>query len=291
MKAHPIISSILIILLIVAVMSAAIVGAVYFSNKRISPVQFGDRIALIDVKGTLTDGGAITSQLRSYANQKSIKAIIIRIDSPGGGVAAAQEVYREIGRTRASKPVIAYMADVAASGGYYIACAANKIVANPGTLTGSIGVIMQFANLEELMNKIGISSTIVKAGRFKDIGSPSKELTPDERTLLQSLVDEVHSQFIKDVAKGRNMEEEKVREIADGRIMTGQQAQVLGLVDTLGNLHDAIDVAKELANIKGEARLVNPEEKKLPGYLDFLLEGVVKSVLKEMQAQKVHMSF
>ena len=291
MKTHPILFSILIILLIVVVMSGAIVGGVYFSNKSISPVQFGDRIALIDIKGALTDGGAIASQLRSFAEQKNIKAIIIRIDSPGGGVAAAQEVYREIGRTRESKPVIAYMSDVAASGGYYVAAAANRIVANPGTLTGSIGVIMHFANLEDLMKKIGVASTIVKAGKFKDIGSPSRELTPEEEALLQGLVDEVHNQFIRDVAKGRNMDEGKVREIADGRIMTGEQAQTLGLVDSLGNLYDAIDVAKQLANIKGEPKLVNPEEKKLPGLLDFLLQGAVQSFLRQLRTQTVSMSF
>lgn len=288
MKDHPILFSFVIIIVIVVGMSGALLAFLYLSTDRMSPLQFGDHIALIDIRGVLTDGAPITTLLGEYSKQKNIKAIILYIDSPGGGVAPAQEIYREIERLRRQKPIVAYMSNVAASGGYYVASAASKVVANPGTLTGSIGVIMQFANWEDLLKKIGISGVVIKAGRYKDIGSPTRKMTEEEQQLLENLVKDVHNQFIRDVAKGRNMDEQKVRDIADGRILTGEQAKALGLVDELGNFHDAVQCAKKLANIKGEPKLVRPREQ-IPSLWEYILRGSIRSLLEELSARTVTM--
>ena len=281
MKKHPILFSILIIVLIVAVMSGAVLTLVYFTGGRTGTIQFGEHIALIEIQGTLKDGDYVTNLLHRYARQTNVKAIIISINSPGGGVAPSQEIYREIKRVREKKPVVAFMGSVAASGGYYVASAASKIMASPGTLTGSIGVIMEFANLEELMKKIGVGATVIKSGAFKDIGSPTRPMTDEERKFLKALVDDVNNQFINDVAKGRNLDVEKVRAIADGRIFTGKQAKELGLIDDLGNFRDAVDLTKKLANIKGEVKLLKPAET-LPSIWEYIVRGATHAVLDEL---------
>jgi protease-4 len=286
MKRHPLLFSLLVILIIVVCMSAAIVGLVYLASDREGGFGFGDRIALIDLRGVLADGERLTSLLDVYSKQGNIKAVIIRIDSPGGGVAPAQEIYREIQRIRKQKPVVAYMGNVAASGGYYVACAAEKIVASPGTLTGSIGVIMRFSNWEELLKKLGVDMVVIKSGQFKDIGSPNRKMTREEQDLLDQVVRDVHDQFIRDVAAARKLPMDRVRAIADGRIMTGRQAKELGLVDELGNFKDAVEIAKKLANIKGEVNLTKARDKK-PSLWDFLLEDLVRSLINEVEARRV----
>jgi protease-4 len=220
-----------------------------------------DRIGIVEIKGSISDVQDTLKALKEFREDSRIKAILVRIDSPGGGVGPSQEVYQEIRRTVKSKPVIASLGSVAASGGYYIASAASHIVANPGTVTGSIGVILSFQNLQGLFEKIGYLTVTIKSGLFKDVGNPSREMTPEEKQLLQGAVDDIHGQFVRDVAKGRNLPEEKVQAIADGRILTGESAHKLGLVDELGNFENGIDAAIKLGNIEEEPKLVYAKKK------------------------------
>jgi protease-4 len=212
----------------------------------------GDGVGVLQIDGAIDDSRSVIAELRRFREMPWVKAIVVRVDSPGGAVAPTQEIFEEIQRLKKRKPVIASMGSVAASGGYYIASACDKIIANPGTLTGSIGVIMQLTNVEELMKKIGVKGYNVKSGANKDIGSPFQPLSPEGREILQSVIDNVHSQFIAAVAKGRGLDEARVRKLADGRIYSGAQAKDLGLVDQFGTLEDAIEVAAKRANLSGE---------------------------------------
>ncbi len=216
------------------------------------------RVALVRIEGVILDSKDIVEELQRYGDSDGVGAIVLRIDSPGGGVAASQEIYEEVGRLRTEdkKTVVTSMGAVAASGGYYIAVATDKIVANPGTLTGSIGVIMELTNIEGLFKKIGLQSVVIKSGTLKDIGSPFRSMTEEERQVLQKVMDDVHGQFIEAVAKGRNMKGEQVVPYADGRIFTGREAKALGFVDELGDLHDAIHLAGKLIGLKGEPKVV-----------------------------------
>ncbi len=216
----------------------------------------GDAVGVVRVEGTIDDSRETIQGLKQFGEAKGIKAVVLRIDSPGGAVAPTQEIYEEIEKLRKKKPVIASLGGVAASGGYYIASACDQVVSNPGTLTGSIGVIMELGNVEELMKKLGVQGYSITSGPNKDIGSPLRPLTPQGKAILQSLVDNVHGQFVSAVAKGRRMPEGKVRELADGRVYSGEQAKGLGLVDLLGNMEDAVDLAAKRVGIKGEPQLV-----------------------------------
>ena len=230
------------------------------------------RVGVIEIRGTIENAQETLKAIKEYRKDSKIKAILLRIDSPGGGIGPSQELYREVKRTTETKPVVASLGGIAASGGYYIASAATKIVANPGTITGSIGVIIFFPNFKELLEKIGIRSNIIKSGRYKDVGNPSREMTLEERELMQGTIDEAHRQFIRDVASGRNLAEEKVREFADGRIIMGQTAFNLGLVDELGNFEDAVSRAGLEGKIEGEPDLVFAKKKKF-SMLDLFLGG------------------
>ena len=225
-------------------------------------VQFGDKVAVVEVEGIITDPTSVNDELRYYGERADVKAVIIRINSPGGGVGPSQEIYSEIKRLRETKKVVASMGAVAASGGYYIAAAADKIVANPGTITGSIGVIIEFVNVEDLLKKIGLKGYTIKSGRFKDIGSPIKEMEPEEKELLQEVVNDVYGQFVEAVSSGRNIPREEVEKIADGRILSGAQAKKAGLVDSLGTLQDAITIGASLAGIKGKPVVIYPERRR-----------------------------
>jgi protease-4 len=248
----------------------------------------GGKIAIIDVKGTIQDEMAhkVNKQLKKYRKDDSVKAVLIRVNSPGGGVAASQEIYDEVKKVKESgKKVVISMGSVAASGGYYIACPADKIVANPGTITASIGVIASFLNIEGLYDKIGLDQRVIKSGKFKDIGSPTKEMSEAERELLKELIMNMFDQFVDAVSEGRNMTREEVLEIADGRIVTGKQALEAGLVDTLGNYYDAIDITAEMVGMK-EPYTVKEEENDKIGVLDLLLgESPIPPALKEKLSQ------
>jgi protease-4 len=271
--------SVLILILVVLLGSIALYSHLRGSD---TGLVFGEKVAVLEIKGLIANAQPIIENLTGFSKDDSVKAVVLRIESPGGGVGPSQELYTEIRRTAEKKPVVASMGSVAASGGYYIAAAAQKIYANPGTITGSIGVILQFSNLEELFKKIGFRTEIVKSGIFKDVGNPSRKMTPEERAYLQEMVDNVHQQFVRDVAQGRNMQVEKVQEVADGRILTGEQAKELGLVDELGNLQDAIGAAAKLGAIEGEPKIVYPEKKKR-SVLDFLLDGVTEHLADRLQ--------
>ena len=245
-------------------------------------LKLGDKVAVIPIKGLISSSKPVADQIRRFAKDNSVKAIVLRINSPGGGVAASQEIYEEIKKAKRKKIIITSMGSVAASGGYYIASASNKILANPGTITGSIGVIMEFTNFEELMKKIGIKGVVIKSGKFKDIGSPTRPLTDEERALLSEMADNIKEQFVKAVAEGRNMDIEEVRKIADGRIFTGEQALKLSLIDKFGNLYDAIELAAKMAGIKGEPHVVYSPRRiswwrtianeSIKGFIDLLME-------------------
>lgn len=222
-----------------------------------------DRIALIRVEGVIMDAQSTVGELKRFGDNPSVKAIVLRIDSPGGGVVPSQEIHDAVQRVRqkGNKMVIASMGSVAASGGYYIAAATDRIIANPGTLTGSIGVIMEMANVEGLLKKIGVEGVVVKSGKFKDVGSPLRKMSDEERALLQSVMDDVHKQFIEAVAAGRALESTAVQALADGRIFTGRQAKDAKLVDELGDLEYAIQLAADLAGIEGEPKVVEPRRR------------------------------
>ncbi len=275
MKKNPV----LIVLLSAVALGMIFFGVVFLAsllsgNKRTSStlqVVGADKIALVKLEGLLVTSEHAVEELNAYAEDSSIKAIVLRIDSPGGGVVVSQEIYNAVKNARkAGKKVVASMGTVAASGGYYVAAAADKIVANPGTLTGSIGVKMEFANIEKLLEKIGVRGVVVKAGEYKDVGSPFRDMSEPEKKILQDVIDDVHSQFIKAVAEGRNMQEADVRAIADGRIFTGRQALDLKLVDQLGDLTDSIKVAGDLVGIKGKPRVI--EKRKTIPFFDYLKE-------------------
>jgi protease-4 len=241
-----------------------------------------DKIAVVPIQGLLTNSRDTIRQFRRYEENEDVKALVLRIDSPGGTVVAAQEIYVEIQRIREDKIVLASMGNVAASGGYYVASAAQEIVANPGTLTGSIGVITEYPNFEELMKKVGLKAEVLKSGRFKDLGNPTREMTEEERRLLQGLIDNIHRQFIRDVALGRGRPVEEIEPLADGRIFTGEQAQENGLVDRLGSFEDALDRAAELAGIEGKPVILYPEEKrkKIWEYLIQTLADAMASLVR-----------
>lgn len=210
-----------------------------------------------DFTGATLGADGVVEQLRAAAQDPSIRAVVLRLNSPGGSAAAAQEIAREVDRLRRSgKKVVASLGDTAASGAYWIAARADRIVANPATITGSIGVIIQTQHLVGLYEKLGIDTETIKSGPHKDMGSPTRPLTPEERRIFQSMVDDIYNQFIGVVARGRNMDEDRVRQLADGRVFTGNQAKELGLVDELGDLRDAVRLAGRLAGIRGEPRVV-----------------------------------
>ena len=237
-------------------------------------------IAIVNIHGMLMDSRDIVQQLSDYRHNPQVRGVILRIDSPGGAVAPAQEIYSEILKLRANnKTVYASMGTVAASGGYYIACAADYVLANPGTLTGSISAVMALNNIEELTKKVGVKPNIIKSGKFKDVGSPLRAMTLEEHNLLQNVVNDVHEQFVDAIAKGRGLPLSEVRRVADGRIMTGQQALKLNLIDEVGGLEKTIDLLAKKIGITGKPKVIEQKEK-IP-FLGWLLQGKFSNRLAE----------
>ena len=260
---------------LLALMVLVAVGSALLPDRWKSP---SGEIALVRIQGMLMDSQNIVRQLSDYRHNPGVRGILLRIDSPGGAVAPAQEIYSEIMKLRADhKTVYASMGTVAASGGYYIACAADYVLANPGTLTGSIAAVMVFSNIEELANKIGVKPVIIKSGKYKDVGSPLRAMNPEERKLLQNVVDDVHQQFVQAVAKGRGLPVSEVNEIADGRIMTGQQALTLKLVDEMGGLEKTIELLAKKIGVEGRPKVI--EEKEKTPFFDWLLQSSLPSRL------------
>ncbi len=259
------------------------IAALFFGNAEDSlDLATGKRLGLVEVKGVILDSEEVVKELERFGDDESIAAIILRIDSPGGGVAASQEIYEAVKRVRTEneKFVIASMASVAASGGYYVACGADTIMANPGTTTGSIGVIAELINTTELLKKIGVSFEIVKSGKYKDSGTPWRPFTEEDRRYFQTYVDDAYNQFVEVVADARDLSKEEVLKYADGRVFTGQQALNFKLIDVLGNYQDAVAMASEEAGLSGKARVVTPRRKRVTLF-DVLfgdLEGYVQRI-------------
>uniref|UniRef100_A0A7C4ARA6 Signal peptide peptidase SppA n=1 Tax=Desulfomonile tiedjei TaxID=2358 RepID=A0A7C4ARA6_9BACT len=284
--------SILAIVIIILVFLGISLLFTLSTNEETPASRFSDflesnKIGVVTVEGELTSADETLKELRKFQRRGSVKAVVLRINSPGGAVAPAQEIYREVIKTRKKKPVVASMQTMGTSAAYYIASSADKIVCSAGTITGSIGVIMMLADLEKIMDRVGLNVKIIKAGKYKDIGSMFRPLTDDERNILQDFAAEIHEQFIHDVAKARKgkIEEKQLRSIADGRFFTGEKAKEMGLVDTIGNFYDAVKIASELGGVKGEPELIYPK-KKWENYLDLLMESSANAFGKVFNAAR-----
>jgi protease-4 len=248
-----------------------------------------EKVAILPIEGEILDARETLDLLHKYANNATVKAIVVRINSPGGAIAPSQEIYSAILKTRAAgKPVIASMDSVAASGGYYIAAACDPILANSGTITGSIGVILQWFDMKELVRWAKLKPETITSGVMKDAGSPYRELTDAERQYFQGIVTQLHSQFVRDVAAGRKnkMKPEEVAQIADGRIFTGEQALTLKLIDELGTLDDAVIRAGKLGGIEGKPARLWPRRRE-PGLFDLLMDDGAESVLERIVSRRV----
>jgi protease-4 len=222
----------------------------------------GARVAVVEVDGVIVSSQDVVRDLKDHAENPAVRALVLRVNSPGGVVAPTQEIFAAVQRVRRDgKPVVASLGAVAASGGYYVAAAADQIYANPGTLTGSIGVVMQLANIEGLLKKVGVDYVVVKAGSYKDIGNVARTMSPEERRVLQALLDDVYGQFVAAVAEGRGLDREAVLGFADGRIYSGQQAKVLRMVDELGGLEEAVDAAARLSGLAEKPKVIMPRRK------------------------------
>lgn len=260
-RRHPILKG---FLYLAALGFVLIVFAAVYGRLKEDGVGFLERnaVAIVLVDGVIEESRDTVRTLDRLAANDAVRAVVVRVDSPGGGVAPSQEIYDAIRRVRKKKPIAASLGSVAASGGYYIASACDPIVANPGTMTGSIGVIMEMGNVSELMKKVGLQGFVLKAGKFKDIGSPLREMTDEERRLLEGVLENVHAQFIAAIAEGRQLPVADVQKLADGRVYSGQQALALHLVDKLGGLSEAVHAAAERAGIAGEPHWVEIEPRR-----------------------------
>jgi protease-4 len=265
------------IVFIIFIIAFFVQAMLLFFNDEVSVIK-SDKIVVVNLDGIILESEPIIQKLKKYEKNPNVKGIIIKINSPGGGVAPSQEIYRHIRKMKI--PVYAAMSSLAASGGYYVAAACDKIYALPGTITGSIGVIMKFSNMEGLYSKIGIKSETIKSGKFKDIGSPDRKMTDAEKKLLKSAIMDVYNQFISDILKGRSMKKSLLLKYADGRILTGSQAKKLGFVDAIGTYDEAfIDMKKELKN--PNVTLYEPDKK--TSLLEELI-GETKSFTKKFKS-------
>jgi protease-4 len=264
---------VIIVVVAVAILIGLIIG---FGMKA---VNYGGNIGVIEIENVITSSKYIVRELKNFGEDPSIKAVLIRVDSPGGGVAASQEIYQQVKKVKAHKKVVVSMGAVAASGGYYVSLPADIIVANPGTITGSIGVIMEFPVLKDLLDKIGIEFEVIKSKEHKDIGSPFRKMNITERELLHDVVIDVYNQFVEATVKARSLPEDSVLKYADGRILTGRQALEVGLIDTLGSFEDAVAIIGELAGIKSPMLVYPP---KRMSFIDFFIEPVERMLTPKL---------
>jgi len=253
---------------------------------------FSNRIQVVDVDGELVESHSILDQLKRYEDSNSVKAILMNIDSPGGGVAVSQEIYAEVKRLREKKDkvVVAYLSSTGASGAYYVACAANKIVANPGTIVGSIGVIAEWVSYADLMQWAKLKDIVFKTGEFKDTGSATRALTENEKKYFQGLIDDMYVQFVEAVASGRKMDLQEVRSLADGRVFTGKDAKERKLIDDMGNFQEAVDLTAKLAGISGKPRLIRVNRRRVT-LLDVLTTDLSRLVPFNGQSMKSQIKF
>lgn len=283
MRKHPVIWGMVLLIVLGAVF--------YWSFHRAGSQSAGagtkrfslnDKIGVVPVEGVISDSFEIIENIDEFAEDSSIVAVVVRIDSPGGGVAASQEIYDALVELKKKKKVVVSMGSVAASGGLLIACAGDKIVANPGTITGSISAIMQFANIEELLKKVGVKSSVVKSGQYKDIGSPLREMTREEKVIIQELIDDIYNQFIDVIVRDRKLTREQVVAIGDGRVFSGRKAKELGLVDQLGDMASAAKLASKLAGKDGKYDLVYPK-KQFPSVFDYFFESAADQLSRSVK--------
>ncbi len=247
--------------IIIAVIGGAIIfGLIIGLGFRGAAFTSGGNIGVIEIEGIITSSKKVVHHIKQFAEDPSIQGILVRVDSPGGGVAASQEIYEELRKAKQQKKIVVSMGALAASGGYYVSLPADLIVANPGTITGSIGVIMQFPVFQELMKKVGIDFEVIKSKEHKDIGSPYRKLTEKEKKLLQDVVTDVYEQFVQATCDARGLPKDSVLKIADGRIITGRQAKELGLVDTLGSFEDAVKIIGDMLEIE-KPNLIYPPKR------------------------------
>ncbi len=259
-----------------------------FNSEETEDVSSGNAgtIALVELNEEIVGSQHIVQQIKRYRENTGVRAIVLRIESPGGGVSASQEIYEEVKKTREyGKPIVVSMGSVAASGGYYIAVGASRIVANPGSITGSIGVISQFMHVNQLLDKIGVTSTTIKSGQMKDAGSPFRSSTAEDKKYFQEMIDDIHDQFVTTVAVERKLEKTLVKKYADGRVFTGRKAYELKLIDTLGTYQDAIKIAAQLGEIYGTPRVI--KERKRERFSDMVF-GEVRSGLNQMKNELLY---
>mgnify|MGYP001567180541 CR=1 FL=1 len=261
MRKHPVILGIILLVGLGVLSTFFLHGMGIFADSK-RPFKFGGSVGIVPIEGIISDSRDIVEQIDKFADDREIRAVVVRINSPGGGVAPSQEIYQAVLELKKKKKVVVSMGSVAASGGYLIAVAADRILANPGTITGSISAVMHHASIEELMKKVGVSSSVIKSGKFKDIGSPTRKMTEEEKALIQGIVDDIYDQFVEVIAQNRKIPRENIFELADGRIFSGRQAKKLGLIDELGGFQDAVRLAGRLAGIEGKPEMVYGIKKK-----------------------------
>ena len=276
--------------MLLAITLAAVV--LTFSGDESGEFGFSDRVQVVDVEGELVQSRPILEQLKRYEDSNSVKAILLNVDSPGGGVAVSQEIYTEVKRLREKKDkiVVAYLSSTGASGAYYISCAANKIVANPGTIVGSIGVIAEWVNYADLLEWAKLKNIVFKTGEFKDTGSPTRPITDNEKKYFQGLIDDMYVQFVEAVAAGRKLDLQAVRAMADGRVFTGRAAKERKLIDETGNFQDAVDLTAKLAGISGKPRLIRSVRQRVT-LLDVLTTDLSRLVPFNAQSMKSQIKF
>lgn len=281
MRKHPVIFGMLLLIFLGVVFYVFFYG-IGANQGKTKSFSLNNKIGVVSVNGVIADSREITEQIEDFGKDDSIVAVVLRIDSPGGGVAASQEIYDAVVELKKHKKVVASMGSIAASGGLLIACSADKIVANPGTITGSISAIMQFANVEELLKKIGLKASAVKSGKYKDIGSPLREMTPEERKIIQDLVDDIYNQFVDVIVRDRKIPREKVISIADGRVFSGRRAKEYGLVDYLGDMRFAAKLASQLAEKDGKYDLIYPRKKR-SSIFDYVFESASNQLSRSLK--------
>ena len=275
-------------LLVIAVLAVILT----FSESDGGDFAFSDRVQIVDIEGELVDSRPIVEQLKRFEDSNSVRAILLNIDSPGGGVAVSQEIYSEIKRLRERdhKIVVAYMSSVGASGAYYAACGADKIIANPGSVVGSIGVIAEWVNYGDLLAWAKLKSVVLKTGEFKDAGSPSRALTDRERAYFQALIDDMYGQFIQAVADGRKLDAQEVKSLADGRVFSGRDARERKLIDATGDFQDAVDLTAKLAGISGRPTLIRNNRPRTT-LMDLLTGDISRLIPINGQALKSQIRF
>jgi len=284
-RRHPFLFFLLVLAAICS--SALVIVALLISvgsrGDRLAGIDAGDgeKVGVIEIRGFITNPKSTLRQLKRFREDEEIRAIVLRIESPGGGVGPSQEIYQEVKKTAREKKIVASMGSVAASGGYYIAVGANGIIANPGTITGSIGVVLGYTNFREILDKIGLVPVVVKSGEYKDMGSPTREMTEKEEALLQDMVDRIHKQFTSAIAESRQLDPQTVESLADGRILLGEEAKDLGLVDRLGNFEDATAWAGQLAGIKGKIVTVYAKEKRFH-LMKYIVDSSISALIERI---------